>query len=184
MRFTSRHLTVGVIAASLVLALCDVLWLDTYRYAVASPDFFVYYLAAQLGSAHGWTVIYDPSIFLPAERAVVGRPLPYLNPPELAWLVLPLSWLPYAIAAWIWKAILAAAFIAAALSLGLTAGLMVLLKSPHPPAGATTLIVSLGILTRPSQLLLLMAAVVLLTLQAIAINRLAGPQLPDSGPTT
>jgi len=113
MRFTSRHLTVGVIAASLVLALCDVLWLDTYRYAVASPDFFVYYLAAQLGSAHGWTVIYDPSIFLPAERAVVGRPLPYLNPPELAWLVLPLSWLPYAIAAWIWKAILAAAFIVA-----------------------------------------------------------------------
>jgi CBS domain-containing membrane protein len=68
--------------------------------------------------------------------------------------------------------------IAAALSLGLTAGLMVLLKSPHPPAGATTLIVSLGILTRPWQLLLLMAAVVLLTLQAIAINRLAGIAYP------
>jgi CBS domain-containing membrane protein len=68
--------------------------------------------------------------------------------------------------------------IAAALSLGLTAGLMVLLKSPHPPAGATTLIVSLGILTRPWQLLLLMAAVVLLTLQAIAINRLAGVPYP------
>src|SRR2546421_10305694 len=37
--------------------------------------------------------------------------------------------------------------IAAALSLGLTAGLMVLLRAPHPPAGATTLIISLGILT-------------------------------------
>src|SRR5436190_20536267 len=68
--------------------------------------------------------------------------------------------------------------IAAALSLGLTAGLMVLLKSPHPPAGATTLIVSLGLLTRPLQLLLLMVAVVLLTLQAIAINRLAGIPYP------
>lgn len=68
--------------------------------------------------------------------------------------------------------------IAAALSLGLTAGLMVLLKSPHPPAGATTLIISLGILTRPWQLVLLMAAVVLLTLQAIAINRLAGIRYP------
>lgn len=68
--------------------------------------------------------------------------------------------------------------IAAALSLGLTAGLMVLFKSPHPPAGATTLIVSLGILTHPWQLLLLMGAVILLTLQAFAINRLAGIPYP------
>jgi CBS domain-containing membrane protein len=68
--------------------------------------------------------------------------------------------------------------IAAALSLGLTAGLMVLLRAPHPPAGATTLIISLGILTQPWQLLLLMVAVVLLTLQAIVINRLAGIAYP------
>jgi len=68
--------------------------------------------------------------------------------------------------------------IAAALSLGLTAGLMVLLRSPHPPAGATTLIISLGILTQPWQLVLLMGAVVLLTLYAFAINRLAGIPYP------
>src|SRR5215469_15004068 len=60
--------------------------------------------------------------------------------------------------------------IAAALSLGLTAGLMVLLRSPHPPAGATTLIISLGILTKPWQLVILMLAVVLLTVQAFIIN--------------
>ncbi|GAC1404953.1 MAG: hypothetical protein NVSMB49_23940 [Ktedonobacteraceae bacterium] len=72
--------------------------------------------------------------------------------------------------------------IAAALSLGLTSGLMVLLKSPHPPAGATTLIISLGILTHPWQLLLLMGAVVLLTLQALAINRLAGLPYPIWSP--
>lgn len=68
--------------------------------------------------------------------------------------------------------------IAAALSLGLTAGFMVLLKSPHPPAGATTLIISLGILTKPWQLVLLMIAVLLLTCQAFVINRLAGIQYP------
>lgn len=68
--------------------------------------------------------------------------------------------------------------IAAALSLGLTAGVMVLLKAPHPPAGATTLIISLGILRQPWQLVLLMIAVVLLTLQALAINRLAGIPYP------
>jgi CBS-domain-containing membrane protein len=68
--------------------------------------------------------------------------------------------------------------IAAALSLGLTAGLMVLARSPHPPAGATTLIVSLGILTKPWQLVLLMIAVVVLTIQAFTINRLAGIHYP------
>lgn len=72
--------------------------------------------------------------------------------------------------------------IAAALSLGLTAGLMVLFKSPHPPAGATTLIVSLGILTQPWQLALLMLAVLLLTCQAFVINRLAGIPYPFWNP--
>ena len=67
---------------------------------------------------------------------------------------------------------------AAALSLGLTGGAMVLLKAPHPPAGATTLIISLGILRSPEQMVILMAAVVLLTLQAITINRLAGLPYP------
>lgn len=68
--------------------------------------------------------------------------------------------------------------IAAALSLGLTAGFMVLCNAGHPPAGATTLIVSLGILTKPWQLVLLMGAVTLLTAQAFVINRLAGLPYP------
>jgi len=68
--------------------------------------------------------------------------------------------------------------IAAALSLGLTSGLMVLLKSPHPPAGATTLIISLGLITKPTLLVVLLIAVMVLTLQAIAINRLAGIPYP------
>jgi CBS domain-containing membrane protein len=67
---------------------------------------------------------------------------------------------------------------AAALSLGLTSGLMVLLKSPHPPAGATTLIISLGILRTFEQVVVLMIAVILLTCQALIINRLAGLPYP------
>lgn len=73
---------------------------------------------------------------------------------------------------------------AAGLSLGLTAGLMVWLKVPHPPAGATTLIVSLGILTRPDQLAVLMLGVLLLLAQGFAINRLAGLAYPAWAPTT
>jgi CBS domain-containing membrane protein len=72
--------------------------------------------------------------------------------------------------------------IAAALSLGLTSGLMVLLKSPHPPAGATTLIVSLGLITSPYKLVILMVAVVLLTVQAFVINRAAGIPYPIWNP--
>ena len=44
----------------------------------------------------------------------------------------------------------------------------------HPPAGATTLIISLVIVTRPFHLLVIEIAVAIPTLQAIAINRLAG----------
>lgn len=67
---------------------------------------------------------------------------------------------------------------AAAISLGLTSGLMVWARVPHPPAGATTLIVSLGILREPWQLAVLMLAVLLLVLQGLAINRLAGIPYP------
>lgn len=67
---------------------------------------------------------------------------------------------------------------AAAVSLALTSGLMVWLRVPHPPAGATTLIVSLGILREPWQLAVLMGAVALLTVQGFVINRLAGIEYP------
>jgi CBS-domain-containing membrane protein len=71
---------------------------------------------------------------------------------------------------------------AAAVSLGLTAAVMVWARVPHPPAGATTLIVSLGILHEPWQLAVLMLAVVLLALQGLGINRLAGIPYPLWGP--
>ena len=72
---------------------------------------------------------------------------------------------------------------AAALSLALTSGAMVWCRVPHPPAGATTLIVSLGILREPWQLLVLMLAVVLLVVQGFAINRLAGIDYPVWAPS-
>jgi len=71
---------------------------------------------------------------------------------------------------------------AAGLSLGLTSGAMVWAGVPHPPAGATTLIVSLGILREPEQLAVLMVAVGLLVLQGFAINRLAGIAYPRWSP--
>jgi CBS domain-containing membrane protein len=68
--------------------------------------------------------------------------------------------------------------LAAALSLSATGALMVLLDVSHPPAGATTLIVSLGIISRPLELVIIELAVFLLVAQALVINRLAGLPYP------
>lgn len=71
--------------------------------------------------------------------------------------------------------------VASALALSLTGAVMVLLQVNHPPAGATTMIVSLGILAKPEYLPIIEIAVVLLALQAFAINRLAGLPYPIWG---
>jgi CBS domain-containing membrane protein len=68
--------------------------------------------------------------------------------------------------------------LAAALSLSATGALMALFRVSHPPAGATTLIVSLGIIAHPKELVVIEVAVVLLTMQAFVINRLAGLPYP------
>jgi CBS domain-containing membrane protein len=63
---------------------------------------------------------------------------------------------------------------AAALSLGGTSALMVLFDAVHPPAGATTLIVSLGLMPSLWQIPILLGAMLLLLGQAMILNRLAG----------
>ncbi len=68
--------------------------------------------------------------------------------------------------------------LAAALSLSVTGAIMVFFHISHPPAGATTLIVSLGIISKPRYLVIVEIAVILLTAQAFAINRLAGLPYP------
>jgi CBS domain-containing membrane protein len=76
------------------------------------------------------------------------------------------------------EGVLAERVFCAALSLAATGALMVLLDVWHPPAGATTLIIALGIITRPYHLLIVEAAVAILVLQALIINRLAGIEYP------
>jgi CBS domain-containing membrane protein len=60
--------------------------------------------------------------------------------------------------------------LAAALALAGTGGLMVLLRVVHPPAGATTMIIALGFITRPFDLAIVEAAIVLLAIEALVIN--------------
>lgn len=55
---------------------------------------------------------------------------------------------------------------------------MVLLGVSHPPAGATTLIISLGIISKPREVVIIEVAVFLLVAQALVINRVAGVPYP------
>lgn len=66
-------------------------------------------------------------------------------------------------------------------TLSLTGSVLLLLRASRPPAGATVLIVSLGLLKTPVELAMIMAGVVLLTVVAWAINRAAGVPAPVWG---
>lgn len=67
---------------------------------------------------------------------------------------------------------------AAALSMALIASLMALLRIAHPPAAATALIVSLGLMPHLNQIPILMTGVLVLLTQAFVLNRLAGIPYP------
>lgn len=72
--------------------------------------------------------------------------------------------------------------LAAGLSVGITEGLLVLVRSPHVPAGATALMVTLGLLPRPSDTLALALGLVLATAAVWALNRSLGIPVPRWAP--
>jgi mannose-6-phosphate isomerase-like protein (cupin superfamily) len=67
---------------------------------------------------------------------------------------------------------------AAALSVAMTSAVMILLRAEHGPALATTLIISLGFMTTPISLGLLMSGVVALAVLGVLIDRFVGLKMP------
>jgi len=68
--------------------------------------------------------------------------------------------------------------LAVALSVALTGGVLRLLRAAHPPAGATTIIVSSGLLAEADQMLAVAVGVVLLTAAGWLLNRALGVPAP------
>lgn len=66
----------------------------------------------------------------------------------------------------------------AALSLGLTAFIKHLFRAPHPPAGATTLLISLGIFNTYFNMAVLAVSILLTTILGVVLNRLSGGNIP------
>jgi len=67
---------------------------------------------------------------------------------------------------------------AAAVSLGLISAFMIAVDMPHAPASSTTLIVSLGLMTRWQEALAIVVAVSMLATQAWLFNRFSGVYFP------
>ena len=65
-----------------------------------------------------------------------------------------------------------------ALALGMTIGAMGLARVVQPPAGATTMIVGMGLLPKPQHALAIVASAMILCVEAYAALRMAGLRYP------
>ena len=115
-----RNLAVaGAAAAASVSAVYSVwLWMTSYMGDNFHNDFTFYYAAARLGLAHGWSHLYDLRLQQEQLDAIgshitVAQLARYVSPPPLAWLVTPLTALPYQVAYWVWSALLLGALVLA-----------------------------------------------------------------------
>jgi glycosyl transferase family 87 len=115
-----RNLAVaGAAAAASVSAVYSLwLWLTSYAGDNFHNDFTFYYAAARLGLKYGWTHLYDLRLQQEQLDAIgshitVAQLARYVSPPPLAWLVTPLTLLPYQAAYWLWSALLVGALVLA-----------------------------------------------------------------------
>jgi hypothetical protein len=88
------------------LALYNLIQLILLLQAHPFPDFLLFWAAGRAAVAHGPAAVYSKPAFDAAVRAVwgTGPPWPYLNPPVLAWLLIPLTLLPFGLAYGLWIA--------------------------------------------------------------------------------
>ncbi|HEV2217719.1 MAG TPA: glycosyltransferase family 87 protein [Candidatus Dormibacteraeota bacterium] len=115
-----RNLAVAAAAAAAGVSAAYSLWLwfSSYMSDNFHNDFTFYYAAARLGLAHGWSHLYDLRLQQEQLDAIgshitIAQLARYVSPPPLAWLVTPLTVLPYQVAYWIWSALLVGALVLA-----------------------------------------------------------------------
>jgi Glycosyltransferase family 87 len=116
-----RYLPAALTGALLAVAGFDIsYWIGALRSSPLAQDSSIYYVAAQVGLAHGWNRIYDPTLqsqFLAGLHAGISDPrfFLYANPPPLAWLFAPLTVAPPLAAYLVFAAFSLAALLTAAI---------------------------------------------------------------------
>ena len=107
-----RRARVAALAVVLVLFGFDVIQYLTF--VIKTPwqlDFSDFYFAARTGLTHGWAEMYNTSLSMPALYAATGNWFPFQHTPLFAWLLAPLSLLPYPVALTIWDGFLFGCFL-------------------------------------------------------------------------
>jgi len=105
---------VQVAAVAVVLVLLVFSVVQYFALTIKAPwqlDFSDFYFAARTGMAHGWAQMYNTSVSMPALYAASGNWLPFLHPPVFAWVLAPLSLLPYPVALAIWDSFLVGCYL-------------------------------------------------------------------------
>jgi hypothetical protein len=107
----ARALLAGTFLAFAAWTLLPMLYDVVFR--PAATDFRLYYAAAVVGLTYGWSHLYDPAL----QVAVTGRLhiffQPFINPPAMAWLAVPFTFLPFQVGHVVWTVLLLAALFAA-----------------------------------------------------------------------
>lgn len=100
----ARRLLATLDAAVIVVAIVAALHT---RPTAIGIDFHTYMAAGLVGLHHGWSHIYDQHLVAAAQRELVPSlwTQPFLSPPLVAWIVAPLTLLPYDTAFFLWAAI-------------------------------------------------------------------------------
>ncbi|MHB8614355.1 MAG: glycosyltransferase family 87 protein, partial [Candidatus Dormibacteraceae bacterium] len=112
----ARLFTTGTAVALAVLSIVNIVLAAAATSWQIGTDFRLPYAAAQIGLREGWTHIYDPAIQRAAVLALGHSNLyqPYLNLPPWAFVVAPLTLIPYPVAYAIWVSLMVACLVAAA----------------------------------------------------------------------
>src|ERR1700694_4872675 len=110
-------LGLAVVVTALVLDL-------THHPQHVGIDFHTYLAAAMVGLQQGWSHVYDQGLVAAAQKHLVPGQWsqPFLSPPTVAWLVAPLTVLPYWTAFGIWAVFTFLTFAIALVWSGVSAG--------------------------------------------------------------
>jgi hypothetical protein len=99
-----------------IAAIAVAIWQDVWnRPEPMGIDYHTYLAAARVGLEQGWSHIYDQARVDVEQRLLVPDQTsqPFLSPPTDAWLVLPLTRLPYLTSYWVWAAFTFGAYVLA-----------------------------------------------------------------------
>jgi hypothetical protein len=84
-------------------------WVILYAAHPVHEDFRIFYVAAKAGLIYGWARIYDADtlrgllVSFPAGQTYIDSSVPFISPPVLAWLIVPLTLLPPDTAYVVWS---------------------------------------------------------------------------------